>query len=208
MSVLRPRGEKGVDMEGYFIAAIDVHKKMLAVVVTEVKAGEMVFQRRRFGTLRSQLVELAAWLREHAVKEAVMESTAEYWRPVWLALEGQCKLHLAQAHSNRARKGRKSDFRDTERLAHRFVADELVLSFVPDEEQRGWRMMARTRYRLVRERGRIQNDIGGLLEDAQVKLSSVITALLGASGRRILEALAGGDRLDPQNLAALGDEQL
>ena len=195
---------------GYFVAAIDVHKRMLAVVVTDVKPGEMVFHRRRFGTVRSQLEELAAWLREYNVKEVVMESTADYWRPVWMTLEGQCKLHLAQAHSNRARKGRKSDFRDAERLAHRFVAQELVLSFVPDQEQRGWRMLARTRYRLVRERGRIQNHIEGLLEDAQVKLSSVITDVLGASGRRILEALAdhSGGPLDPRKLAELGDDQL
>ena len=73
--------------EGYYIAAIDVHKKMLAVVITDVKAGEMLFQRRRFGTLASQLTEMAAWLKEQGVKEAVMESTADYWRPVWLTLE-------------------------------------------------------------------------------------------------------------------------
>ena len=120
------------------------------------------------------------------------------------------QLHLAQAHSNKARRGRKSDFRDAERLAHRFVADELILSFVPDQEQRGWRMLARSRYRLVRERGRIQNHIEGLLEDAQLKLSSVISDLFGASGRRILEALAetDGESIDTERLAALGDEQL
>lgn len=194
----------------HFIAAIDVHKKMLAVVIAHLKDGKMEFRRRRFGTLRSQLQELAAWLAEHGVEEVVMESTADYWRPVWLALEGQCKLHLAQAHSNRARRGRKSDFRDAERLAQRLVAGELILSFVPDQEQRGWRMLTRSRYRLVRERARIQNHIEGLLEDAQIKLSSVITDLFGASGRRILDALAtapnGG--LEPQKLAELGDAQL
>lgn len=196
--------------EVYVIAAIDVHKKMLAVVVSEVKAGAMVFQRRRFGTLPSQILELADWLEKSGVKEVVMESTAEYWRPVWYALEEKFELHLAQAHSNRARRGRKSDFRDAERLAHRFVADELVLSFVPAPEQRGWRMLTRTRYRLVRERGRIQNHIEGLLEDAQIKLSSVITDLFGASGRRILEALTKeeGPQLDVGKLAGLGDQQL
>ena len=196
--------------ERYVVAGIDVHKKMLAVVIAEVKVGKMEFQRRRFGTTPSQLRELADWLRQQEVAEAVMESTAQYWRPVWLALEGTCELHLAQARSNGARRGRKSDFRDAERLVHRFIADELVLSFVPDEEQRGWRWLTRTRYTLVRERNRVQNQIEGLLEDAQIKLSSKITDLFGVSGRRILQALADekGGQLDPQKLASLGDEQL
>jgi len=196
--------------ERYVVAGIDVHKKMLAVVVAEVRVGEMEFQRRRFGTTSSQLREFAEWLRQQGVAEAVMESTAQYWRPVWLALEGSCELHLAQARSNGARRGRKSDFRDAERLVHRFIADELVLSFVPAEEQRGWRWLTRTRYVLVRERNRVQNQIEGLLEDAQIKLSSKITDLLGASGRRILQALADPNRgaLDPQKLANLGDEHL
>lgn len=196
--------------EQYVVAGIDVHKKMLAVVVAEVKVGEMEFQRRRFGSTRGQLRELADWLGQQGVKEAVMESTAQYWRPVWLALEGSCELHLAQARSNKARRGRKSDFRDAERLVHRFLADELVLSFVPDEEQRGWRWLTRTRYSLVRERSRVQSQVEGLLEDAQIKLSSKITDLLGVSGRRILEALADpqGGPLDPSQLASLGDPNL
>ena len=196
--------------ERYVVAGIDVHKKMLAVVIAEVKVGEMAFQRRRWGTTPSQLRELAEWLRQQGVAEVVMESTAQYWRPVWLALEGTCELHLAQARSNGARRGRKSDFRDAERLVHRFIADELVLSYVPDEEQRGWRWLTRTRYVLVRERSRVQNQVEGLLEDAQIKLSSKITDLFGVSGRRILQALADQREgpLDPQKLASLGDVQL
>jgi transposase len=197
-------------MERYVVAGIDVHKKMLAVVVAEVKVGELEFQHRRFGTTPSQLRNLAEWLREQEVAEAVMESTAQYWRPVWLELEGGCELHLAQARSNGARRGRKSDFRDAERLVRRFIADELVLSFVPDEEQRGWRWLTRTRYSLVRERNRVQNQVEGLLEDAQIKLSSKITDLFGASGRRILQALADtpGGELELEKLARLGDERL
>jgi transposase len=178
-------------MEAYYVAGIDVHKAMLAVVVSEVKPGECEFHKRRFGTTRSQLRELNQWLTEVGVQEVVMESTARYWRPVWVALEDTgIKRHLAHAHSNGARRGRKSDFRDAERLVHRLVAGELVLSYVPEDEQQGWRWLTRTRYQLVCERGRVQSQIEGLLEDAQIKLSSVITDLLGASGRRILEALA------------------
>src|ERR1700683_1356981 len=197
-------------MEAYYVAGIDVHKAMLAVVVSEVKPGEVEFRRRRFGTTRSQLGELNQWLTEVGVQEVVMESTARYWRPVWVAWEETgIKRHLAHARSNGARRGRKSDFRDAERLVHRLVAGELVLSYVPEDEQQGWRWLTRTRYQLVCERGRVQNQIEGLLEDAQIKLSSVITDLLGASGRRILEALAQEQGPhNPGRLAELGHAKL
>jgi hypothetical protein len=75
-----------------------------------------------------------------------MESTAQYGKPVWRRWEGQCRLHLAQAHSNRARKGRKDDFRDAERLARRHLAGELILSFMPDPEQRLWHTLTRSKH--------------------------------------------------------------
>src|SRR4051812_31635949 len=105
-------------MEGmYKVAGIDVHKKMLAVVITDAaRVGEFRFERRKFGTGDAELRALAEWLAEAGVKETVMESTAQYWRPVWQALERQMKLHLAQAQSNKAPKGRKRDFTDAERL--------------------------------------------------------------------------------------------
>jgi len=197
-------------MQAYYVAGIDVHKAMLAVVVSEVKPGESEFQRRRFGSTRKQLRELTEWLAEWGVQEVVMESTARYWRPVWVALEETgIKRQLAHARSNGARRGRKSDFRDAERLVHRLVAGELVLSYVPDDEQQGWRWLTRTRYQLVCERARVQCQIEGLLEDAQIKLSSVITDLLGASGRRILEALAQEQgQHDAAKLAELGHAKL
>src|SRR5262252_9907287 len=139
----------------YRIAGIDVHKKMLAVVVSDVEIeSEFQFERRWFGSNPEQLRSLAAWLVEQQAEEVVMESTAQYWKPVWGALERYWKLscqeregagpksgtlHLAQAQSNRGRRGRKKDFPDAERLVKRLVADELVLSFVPDTEQRLWR---------------------------------------------------------------------
>src|SRR6516165_455699 len=143
----------------YNIAGIDVHKKMLAVVVADIEVeGEYQFERCRFGANPEQLQALCTWLTEHRAEEVVMESTAQYWKPVWGALERywrpNCKqredagpmagaLHLAQAASNRGRRGRKKDFPDAERLVKRLVAQELVLSFVPDEEQRLWRTVMR-----------------------------------------------------------------
>jgi transposase len=122
----------------YKVAGIDVHKKVLMVVVVKMDAHPPQWnrQRRRFGTTTGELRRLAAWLREQGVEEAVMESTAQYWKPVWYELEPYLRLQLAQACSNRAPHGRKHDFRDAERLVRRVVANELILSFVPQPEQR------------------------------------------------------------------------
>src|ERR1022692_4109596 len=122
---------------------------VVAMVANEVAdaTGEAIeFECRRFGTGSSERTHLVSWLRERGVTEVVMESTAQYWKPVWLDLEPHFpKLHLAQAQSNRAPKGRKNDFRDAKRLARRLLAGELMLSFVPEPEQRTWRLMTRGR---------------------------------------------------------------
>jgi len=191
----------------YKIAGIDVHKKVLMVVILDAEAMEAPVARRRFGTLASDLQMLAGWLQEQGVEEAVMESTAQYWKPVWYELEDLMTCHVAQAFSNRAPRGRKLDFRDGERLVRRLVAKELFLSFVPGPEQRGWRSMTRMRVQLARDRGRIHSQVEALLEEMRIKLSSVITDIFGDSGQRILWALAKGER-DAQRLADLGDERL
>jgi transposase len=181
-------------MEAYKVAGIDVHKKMLAVVITDAaEPGEYRFERRRFGAAAADLRLLGEWLAAQGVQEAVMESTAQYWKPVWHALERQCRLHLAQAHSNRAPKGRKRDFADAERLVRRHLAGELILSFVPDEQQRLWRTMTRTKQQLTRDRVRLQNQLEAFLEESRIKLSSQVSDLLGVSGRRMMEALAEGE---------------
>lgn len=192
----------------YTIAGIDIHKKVLMVVTTDVTAEEFSFESRRFGTAASQREHLIAWLQERGVQEIVMESTAQYWKPIWLELEPHfSKLHLAQAHSNRAPKGRKHDFADAKRLTRRLAAGELVLSLVPDAEQRQWRTMTRGKLQLVCDRVRLQNQLEALLEEGRIKLSSVVSELLGLSGRRILRALADGES-DPVRLAELGDFRL
>jgi transposase len=207
----------------YRIAGIDVHKRMLAVVVSDVEvADEFTFERRQFGTTPAQLHELAEWLIVQQAEEVVMESTAQYWKPVWGSLERDWKplaqqrtdagrmagtLHLAQAQSNRARPGRKRDFPDAERLVKRFVAHELTLSFVPDPAQRLWRTLTRTKCQLTRNRVQLQNRLEALLEEAHIKLSSLVSDLLGASARRMLEALSKG-ATDPAALAALANVRL
>jgi transposase len=192
----------------YKVAGIDIHKKVLMVVVTDAVAQEWEFESRRFGTAAREREHLVAWLHERGVQEIVMESTAQYWKPIWLDLEPHfSQLHLAQAHSNRAPKGRKHDFADAQRLTRRLLAGELILSFVPDAEQRGWRTITRAKVQLVRDRVRLQNQLEALLEETRIKLSSVVSELLGLSGRRILRALAEGES-DAVELAKLGDFRL
>jgi len=207
----------------YWIAGIDVHKRMLAVVIADVTVeGEFQFDRRMVGTSPDQLRGLAEWLVAREVDEAVMESTAQYWRPVWETLERvwqparrQCPdarpsagaLHLAQAQSNQGPRGRKKDFPDAERLVKRLVAHELTLSFVPDTDQRLWRTLTRRKYQLTRDRVQLHNRLECLLEEAHIKLSSLVTDLLGASSRRMLDAIANGET-KPEAIAALGSARL
>ncbi len=191
----------------YNVSGIDVHKAMVAVAVADVSEEEQQFRVAKFATTASGLRELAAWLKDQQASEVVMESTAQYWYAVWLALEKQFRVHLAQAHSNAAPCGRKSDYADAKRLVRRFVAQELRLSFVPEAEQRNWRCLTQARYQLTRERVRVHNHIESLLEQMQIKLSAFLTDLLGVSGRRILAAIAQGES-DPERLAALADARV
>jgi transposase len=207
----------------YRIAGIDVHKAMLAVVVADVEVeGDWHFERRQFGATPSHLRLLAEWLVEQEVEEVVMESTAQYWRPVWDALECDWQptrrarvdaspttgaLHLAQAQSNHGPHGRKRDFPDAERLVKRLVAQELTLSFVPDVTQRLWRTVTRRKYQLTRNRVQLQNRLESLLEEAHIKVCSLVSDLLGASARRMLHAIASGET-DAAKIAALGSARL
>ena len=151
-----------------------------------------------------------------------MKSTVQYWKQVWGALERFWKperqkregaaqmsgtLHLCQTKSNRGPRGRKNEFADGERRIKRLVAQELVLSFVPDPEQRLWRTVRRRKYPLTRDKVRFQNQRESLLEQAHLNLSSWVSDLLGLSARRMGKALAEGET-DPAVLAALADCRL
>src|SRR5260370_2607793 len=210
-------------MMSYRIAAVDVHKKMLAVVVTDVAGeGEYQFERRKFGAAPEELKRLAQWLDQQEVEEVVMESTAQYWKPVWATLERYWKparqqregagkvsgtLHLCQAKSNHGPRGRKNDFADGERMIKRLVAQELVLSYVPDPEQRLWRTVTRRKHQLTRAKVSFKNQLESLLEQAHIKLSSFVSDLLGVSARPRVKALSQG-ATDPAVLARLADSRL
>jgi hypothetical protein len=189
-------------MMSYRIAAVDVHKKMLAVVVTDVDGeGEYEFERRKFGATPGELRVLAQWLHQQEVEEVVMESTAQYWKPVWAALEQYWKaarqkregapkmagtLHLCQAKSNHGPRGRKNDFLDGERMIKRLVAEELVLSFVPDPEQRLWRTVTRRKHQLTR--AKVVYKTG---ESVGTGAPQVVELCVGPSGRQCATHVAG-----------------
>jgi transposase len=210
-------------MMSYRVAAVDVHKKMLAVVVADGEGeGAYQFERRKFGATPGELHVLAQWLDQQEVEEVVMESTAQYWRPVWGTLEQYWRparqqregasqmsgtLHLCQAKSNHGPRGRKNDFLDGERMVKRLVAEELVLSFVPDPEQRLLRTVTRRKHQLTRAKVGFKNQLESLLEQGHIKLSSFVSDLLGVSARRMLQALAEGES-DPAALAAMADRGL
>jgi transposase len=207
----------------YRIAAVDVHKRMMAVVVADVEGeGNYQFERRKFGATLGELHVLAQWLDQQGVEEVVMESTAQYWRPLWGTLEQFWRparqqregasqmsgtLHLCQAKSNHGPRGRKNDFLDAERMVKRLVAQELVLSFVPDPEQRLLRTVTRRKHQLTRAKVGFKNQLESLLEQGHIKLSSFVSDLLGVSARRMLKALAEGES-DPAALAAMADRGL
>ncbi len=175
------------------LAGIDVHKKKLAVVARWDQDGQPYYDQRNFGTTQSEIGHLWAWLRQLQVREVVMESTAQYWRPVWYGLEGRLRLHLSHPLATRAPRGRKGDFRDARRLVDRLWAGDLEESFVPAAEQRSWRWLTRTRVELKRKIGVVRNQVEGLLEEGGVKLAAVVSDVFGASGWAMLEQLGKGE---------------
>ena len=174
---------------------LDVHKETVVVCVLppDDRAGEPV--KKSYGTFRGELLQMRTWLKRMKVTEIAMESTGVYWRPIWNVLEEQGfeRLLLVNPVQVKALKGRKSDGRDCQRIAEFLQDRRLDGSFVPPPEIRELRQLLRHRLSLLHERNRIHNQIRDLFETAGVKLSSVLSDLLGLSGRRIIEAMIAGE---------------
>jgi transposase len=189
------------------VAGIDVHKAMLAVVVARPEQSEPEYLARKFGAGPWQVKELIDWLLQLGVQRVAMESTAQYWKPVWYALEPYFQLILAQPRSTAAPRGRKMDLADAKRIVRRLLADDLTISFVPEAEQRRWRLLTRARTTAMQQITRLRNQIEGLLEEGQIKISGLLSDLLGLSGWRMLQALSKGES-DPEVLAKLAHEHV
>jgi transposase len=173
---------------------IDVHKKQLTVHVLpgEGEAGAKAVE-REFGTFTRDLHSLRDWLKSNQVTEVVMESTGQYWRPVWNILEGEIPgLMLVNPNHVKALAGRKTDRMDSRRLARYLERGELQGSFIPPRPIRELRDLARSRIHLVQEVNRVKNRISSICEAGNIKVSSVATDLFGVSGRRMLQAVVEG----------------
>src|SRR5215467_12895859 len=183
---------------------IDVHKKSVTACLMWGPADqEPQLEIRRFGTMTSQLKTLAEWLNQAHCEIAAMESTGAYWKPVWNVLEGQIRLILANAKHVRALPGEKTDSKDGKRLAS-FLRHGLIRpSFVPSRDIRELRDLTRYRKKLLANGAAERNRIQKVLEDANIKLGSVLTDVFGVSGQRMLHALVENERFDVDQVAGL-----
>jgi len=173
---------------------LDVHKKSITACVLWAEArGEKRKEKRVFGTFTRDLLKLSDWLRECGVRQVALESTGIYWKPVWNILEGQFEVLLVNAQHIKAVPGRKTDQKDSEWIADLLQHGLLKGSFVPPPAIRELRDLTRYRVNLAEECNRIANRIQKVLEDANIKLASVATDALGASGRAMLKAMIEGE---------------
>ena len=185
-------------------AGLDVHKKEVVACLRLVARNKASHEVRRFPTTTRGLVELAEWAGgKPSASHVAMEATGVYWKPVWHMLEGRFALILANAAHVKGVPGRKSDTNDATWIADLLAHGLIRASFVPPRPIQELRDLTRTRKQLTREIVQHTQRIQAVLEEANVKLSSAITDVLGQSGRRILKAMIAGET-DPDKLASLG----
>jgi len=175
-------------------AGLDVHKKTVVACVRWASGPRVRHEVRSFPTTTSGLFELRDWLEQEVCTHVAMESTGVYWKPVWHVLEGGFELVLGNAQQMRNVPGRKSDVSDATWIADLLAHGLIRGSFVPERPIQELRDLTRTRSQLLREVTRHRQRIAKALEDANVKLSTVVSDLLGATGRSVLKALIAGQQ--------------
>jgi len=189
-------------------AGLDVHKKSVtACRITPVSGGGWQKESWRFGTMTDELLKLADWLRAGQVTAVAMESTGVYWKPVFNILESEFEVYLVNARHIKYVPGRKSDISDAQWIGELLQHGLLKASYIPEAPQRDLRDLIRYRTSLIQERTREVNRVQKVLEDANVKLASVATNVMGVSGRQMLEAIIAGVE-DPEALAELAKGRL
>ena len=189
-------------------AGLDVHKDTVVACVRHVgERGQAREEVRTFGTMTASLLALADWLAEAGASHVAMESTGVYWQPVYHLLEGRFQLLLVNAQHIKQVPGRKTDVKDCCWIAQLLQHGLLKPSLVPPPPQRELRDLTRQRSQLVSEQSRVTQRIQKVLEDANIKLASVATDILGVSGRAMLRMLIAGVT-DPEALAELARRKL
>jgi transposase len=188
-------------------AGLDVHKQSIAACAIWFEEGQRKQDIRIFGTVTTGLLALADWLQQYRITHVAMEATGVYWRPVWTILENQFQLLLVNPHHVKALPGRKTDVKDCEWLADLLQHGLVRSSFVPSTELQDLRDLTRYRIELTQAQNRVANRIQKVLEQANIKLSSVASDTLGVSGQQMIEAIIGGEQ-NPQRLADLARKRL
>ncbi len=189
-------------------AGLDVHKDSVVACVRHMVDGKVTTALKTFKTTTLELMSLSDWLCSEGCTHIGMEATGVYWKPIWHILsDGEFELVLANAAHVKNVPGRKTDANDAAWLADLMAHGLIKASFVPDEPTQQMRDLLRTRKQFVRERSSHLQRIQKTLEDANIKLESVISNVAGVSGRRMIEALIAG-QADPESLASLADGRL
>jgi len=189
-------------------AGLDVHKKtVMACVRRTGPDGVVTSQVRTFGTMTAELLALSDWLEAQGVRHVAMESTGVYWKPIFNMLEGCFEIILVNAQRLKKVPGRKTDVKDAEWIAQLLQYGLLSPSFIPPPEIREMRDLTRQRTQLIRDRAAVVNRIQKVLEDANIKLASVASDVLGVSGRAMIRAIIDGQD-DPEELAELAKRRL
>jgi transposase len=183
-------------------AGLDVHQKTVVACVRVVEQGKPREEVRTFETTTKGLLELAEWLEAEQCTHVAMEATGVYWKPVWHVLESKFELVLANAHHIKNVPGRKTDVKDAVWIADLLAHGLIRGSFVPPTPVQDLRALMRTRKQLVREAARNTQRIQKVLEDANIKLTAVVSDILGKSGRAVLDAIVEGET-DPEKLVDL-----
>jgi transposase len=184
-------------------AGLDVHKKSIVVCrITPKEAGGWQKDIRKFGTMTDDLLALADWLRAGRVKQVAMESTGVYWKPVFNILESEFSVMVVNAQHIKHVPGRKTDINDAQWIAELLQHGLITGSFIPERPQRDLRDLVRYRTSLIQDRTKEANRVQKVLEDANIKLGSVASNVLGVSGRDMLGAIVRGVD-DPAALAQL-----
>jgi transposase len=190
------------------VAGLDVHQKVVVACRRRLLGGGQVESEvEKFGTTTRELRRLAEWLKEWSVRQVAMESTGVLWQPVWNILNEEFELLLTNAQHLKKVPGRKTDVTDAEWIAQCMQCGLLRGSFVPSEQVREWRELSRQRTKLLDMHTSVVNRIHKTLQQANIKLSSVASDVMGVSGRAMLQALSTGES-DAAALASLAKGQL
>lgn len=188
-------------------AGLDVHQHSVVACIRVAAAGQIQQEVRSFDTTTQGLLALCDWLSEHNCTHVALESTGVYWKPVWHVLESSFELVLANAMHIRNMPGRKTDVNDAMWIADLLAHGLIRASFVPPVPVQELRDLTRTRKQLVREVAQHVQRIQKTLEDANVKITGVISNVVGMSGRALLEAIIAGET-DPERLVDLVSHRL